>query len=222
MLLEKQATKQMKALKNESIKSVKARKNLNDIMESWYCKKLLTKKQLEKLTAGELTMQEVKKIMLEKIEKDFTKNLDKQLKQIQTIKENKHVNFARCEIEWTRNNTWGYCPKGCYRNGFKYQEFRSVTGCGYDKLSTLTAEMLNSDVNLMSYVMAYIEKHAINRDNIRTKLGYGIRIYNGMPYFEGGVGIDCHISILKKMGFAVWNASTKNSYILDISKNKKY
>ena len=80
MLLEKQATKQMKALKNESIKSVKARKSLNDIMESWYCKKLLTKKQLEKLTAGELTIQEVKKIMFEKIEKDFTKNLDKQLK----------------------------------------------------------------------------------------------------------------------------------------------
>ena len=66
----------MQALKNESIKSVKARKNLNDIMESWYCKKLLTKKQLEKITAGELTIQEVKKIMLEKIEKDFTKNLD--------------------------------------------------------------------------------------------------------------------------------------------------
>ena len=67
MLLEKQATKQMKALKNESIKSVKARKNLNDIMESWYCKKLLTKKQLEKLTAGELTIQEVKKIMQERV-----------------------------------------------------------------------------------------------------------------------------------------------------------
>ena len=62
-------------------------------MESWYCKKLLTKKQLEKLTAGELTIQEVKKIMLEKIEKDFTKNLDKQLKQIQTIKKNLQLRY---------------------------------------------------------------------------------------------------------------------------------
>ena len=30
------------------------------------------------------------------------------------------------------------------------------------------------------------------------------------------------LELLKKLGFAVWNASTKNSYILDISKNKKY
>ena len=103
MLLEKQATKQMAELKNQSIKSVKARKNLNDIMESWYCKKLLTKKQLEKLTAGELTIQEVKKIMLEKIEKDFTKNLDKQLKQIDQFKklENRKlpedINYASIE-----------------------------------------------------------------------------------------------------------------------------
>lgn len=222
MLLEKQAEKQMKASKNESIKSIKKIKDANDIMTSWYYKKLLTKKQLDKLNSGDLSLTEIKKIMLAKIEKDYTKNLDKQLKQIQAIKNNEYVNFARCEIDWTRNNTWGYCPNGCYRNGFKYQDFRSVTGCGYDKLSTLTANMFNSDNNLMSYVMAYIEKHAINRDNIRKKLGYGIRIFNGIPYFEGGVGVECHISILKKLGFQVWHASTKSSYVLDISKNKKY
>lgn len=220
MLLEKQAEKQMKAFKNANIKSIKAYKSLNDIMESQYCKKLLTKKQLEKLTAGELTIQEVKKIMLKKIEKDFTKNLDKQIKQIQTIKENKQANFARCDIEWVKDKTWGNCPRGCYFNGYKYQDFKSVTGCGYDKLSTLTADMFNSDKCLIALVMDYIEKHHINKDNIRNKLGFGISIHNGIPYFSGGVGIECHKIILSKLGFKVRYIEPNRSAVMIIDKIK--
>lgn len=221
MLLEKQAKKQMTESKNDSIKRVKAIKNAKDIMQAWYLKQLLTKRQIEKLNAGELTMPEVKKIVIAKIEKDFTKDLEKRLNQIKNLKQNDFVRFAKCEIDWRRSNTWGWCPAGCYRNGFKYQEYRSVTGCGYDKLSTLTAQMFNEDVNLMAYIMQYVEKHAINKDNIRNKLGYGIGISNGKIYFDGGVGVECHISILKKLGFDVWHASTKSADIIEISRKTK-
>ena len=203
MLLEKQAKKQMTESKNDSIKRVKAIKNAKDIMQAWYLKQLLTKRQIEKLNAGELTMPEVKKIMIAKIEKDFTKDLEKRLNQIKNLKQNDFVRFAKCEIDWRRSNTWGWCPAGCYRNGFKYQEYRSVTGCGYDKLSTLTAQMFNEDVNLMAYIMQYVEKHAINKDNIRNKLGYGIGISNGKIYFD------------------VWHASTKSADIIEISRKTK-
>lgn len=220
MLLEKQAEKQMKASKNENIKNVKACKSLNDIMESRYCKKLLTKKQLEKLTAGELTIQEAKKIMIAKIEKDFAKDLSQQLDKIKYIKASQRVNFARCVIDWVRNKTWGDCPKGFYINDFKRQEFKSITDYEYDKLSTLTANMFNTDNNLMAFVMDYIEKHHINKDNISNKLGYGISIHNGLPYFSSRVGIECHEIILSKLGFMVQHCSIKQGDIILIDRIK--
>lgn len=219
MLLEKQAEKQIIKRKNDNIKRVKALKNIYPV-ESGYFEDLLTKKQLKKLRSGELTLSEAKKIIVAKLEKDFSKELNKQLDKIKSIKASLHVNFARCEIDWVRNRTWGYCPKGCYRNGFKYQEFKSIIGYGFDKLSTLTADMFNSDNNLMAFVMDYIEKHHINKDNIENKLDYGIKIYDGMPYFSHGVGIDCHKRILSKLGFKVQHFETKQSDIIVIDRIK--
>lgn len=220
MLLEKQAEKQITKRKNDNIKSIKACKNLGDIVQSWYCKQLLTKKQLEKINSEELTLPEAKKIMITKIEKDFQKELNKQLSEIKSIKASSHIISARCEIDWVSNRTWGNCPRGCYRNGYKYKEFKTIAGCGYDKLSTLTANMFNSDNNLIAFVMDYIEKHHINKDNIQNKLGYGISIYNGIPYFNGGVGIDCHKRILSKLGFKVRHFETRKSDIILIDRIK--
>lgn len=220
MLLEKQAEKQMMEGKNDRIKRVKAIKDTNEIVQSWYYQQLLTKKQLEKLSSGKLTLPEAKKIMIAKIEKDFTKELNQQLDKIKSIKASQRINSARCEIDWVKNRTWGNCPEGCYHNGFKYQEFKSVTGYGYDKLSTLTANMFNSDNNLIALVMDYIETHHINKDNIEDKLDYGIKIYDGMPYFSHGVGIDCHKRILLKLGFKVQHFETRKSDIIVIDRIK--
>lgn len=219
MLLEKQAEKQMTKRKDERIKRVKAITTINPI-ESGYFIGLLTKTQFKKLKSGELTLSEAKKITIAKIEKNFTKELSQQLDKIKSIKASQRINSARCEIDWIRNRTWGYCPKGCYRNGYKHKEFKSITGCNFDKLSTLTANMFNSDNNLIALVMDYIEKHRINKDNIKNKLGYGISIYNGIPHFDGGVGIDCHKRILSKLGLKVQHFETKQSDIMLIDRIK--
>lgn len=219
MLLEKQAEKQMMKDKNDKIKRVKAITTINPI-ESGYFVGLLTKTQFKKLISGGLTLSEAKKIMVAKIEKDFTKKLNRQLDKIKSIKASQHINFARCEIDWARNRVWGNCPKGSYLNRFKCQNFKSVTGCNFDKLSTLTANMFNSDNNLIAFVMDYIEKHHINKDNIENKLGYGIGIDNGIPYFSHGVGIGCHKRILSKLGFKVQHFETKQSDIIVIDRIK--
>lgn len=219
MLLEKQAEKQMMKDKNDKIKRVKAITTINPI-ESGYFVGLLTKTQFKKLISGGLTLSEAKKIMVAKIEKDFTKKLNRQLDKIKSIKASQRINVARCEIDWVRNRTWGYCPKGCYRNGYKYQEFKSITGCRFDKLSTLTADMFNTDNNLIAFIMDYIEKHHINKDNIENKLDYGIGIDNGIPYFSHGVGIGCHKRILSKLGFKVQHSKTEQSEIILIDRIK--
>ena len=61
MLLEKQAEKQMKEQKQTSANRVKAMKDLKEVKESWYLKKLLTNTQIKKIDAGMLTLKNRKR-----------------------------------------------------------------------------------------------------------------------------------------------------------------
>lgn len=214
MKLEKQLQKTLKACYNESLKNIKNFKSVSEVLNWWYYKNLLTTKQQKQAQNNELTLKEVKQILINKLQKEQEKTYQKELKKINVILEQQPIRYGECSIDWVNNRTWGSCPRGDYRNGFKYQQYRSVTGYGYDKLSTLTARMFNEDVNLMSYICQFVEKHHINKENIKKKLGYGIRFYNGLPHFEGGVGLECHIRILKNMGFDVQHHETRKSDIL--------
>lgn len=220
MLLEKQAQKELKQQQKESLNRLK-----NDyetahdaVKNSWFYRQLLSKKQLDKI--DDMSEKELKSVLKFAIAQYYEKELKSALKKIQAIKSHNFndCHWGACSIDWVNNRTWGNCPRGEYRNGHNYQNYRSITGCGYDKLSTLTADMFNDDMFLRSYIANYIEKHAINKDNIRKKLGYGIRIVNGRPYFDGGVGVNCHISILKKLGFKVVYTETKRSDYIEFTK----
>ena len=221
MKLEKQLEKELKARYNESLKNIKSFESVQDVLHWWYYKNLLTAKQQKQAQNNELTLKEVKQILINKLQKEKEKTYQKELKKINAILNQENVRWGKCSIDWVKNRTWGNCPKGEYCNGFKYQEYKSVTGCGYCKLSTLTAYMLNDDVNLMSYIYKFVEKNHINKENIENKLGYGIRIYNGQPHFEGAVGVECHKRILERLGFKVEHFETKHSDIITFSRATK-
>lgn len=220
MKLEKQAEKEIKSQEKETLSRLKKDYATahEAVQKNWYYRQLLSKKQLENINT--ISEKELKNILKMAIAKYYEKELKSALKKIEAIKSN-DFNFCQwgvCSIDWVNNRTWGYCPRGEYRNGHDHKEYRSVTGCGYDKLSTLTADMFNEDMFLRSYIANYIEKHAINKDNIREKLGYGIRIINGRPHFDGGVGVSCHIAILKKLGFKVVHNETKRSDYIEFER----
>lgn len=214
MKLKKQLQKELKTRYNESLKKIKTFKSVDDVLGWWYYKNLLTAKQQKQAQNNGLTLKEIRQILINKLQKKYEKTYTEELEKIIFILNQENIRWGECSIDWVNNRTWGNCPRGEYRNGFKYQEYRSITGCGYCKLSTLTANMLNDDVNLMSYIYKFVEKNHINKDNIQNKLGYGIRIYNGQPYFEGGVGLECHTRILKNLGFEVQHYETRKSDIV--------
>lgn len=210
--IEKQCQKELQDRLKDRLKGIKELENKQKINECWYYRQLLNKKQLENIEQMEL--KDIKQIMLKKVQKDYEKELKKELEKIAKIKATEPIKHGKMDIEWTHNRTWGNCPKGEYKNCFYYQNYRSVTGYGYDKLSTLTANMLNDDTHFKSYLYAFIEKNHINKNNIEQKLGYGIRMYNGQPYFEGAVGVECHTRILKKLGFIVNHADCKRADLI--------
>lgn len=210
MKLTKQAQIEIKQLEKNTIQNAKYLTSVDNIQNHWYYKSMLSKKDFEKFASGVIDINQAQKIMIENIKKDYEKKLKKQIKLIENILNHEQGAWGKCEISWRKSNTWGNCPYGDYINGHDIKTYKSVTGCGYDKLSTLTAKMLNNDLYFMSYVMHYCEKHAINKNNIRTKLGYGINMYCGKPYFDGGVGVSCHINILKKLKCKVDYIETKH------------
>lgn len=220
MMLEKQAKKEIeKNLKND-VKTIREIKALEEIIGGWWYRKQLTNRQLEKIKKNEIDLKQAKKLMIANAEKNRNKELKKALTEIEKIKNAEKFSWGRIDIAWNRNSTWGWCPSADYRNGHVFEHYNSVTGCGYDKLSTLTAKILNHDVKLMKIFCEYCEKNHVNKENIQKKVCYGVRMFHGMPYFEGAVGIECHIKALKKIGFDVVYYSLKNAELLEIKRNK--
>lgn len=159
------------------------------------------------------------KFLMKKAEKETEEKLNK-IKAV-TEAEDFKGDFI-ITIEATKNNMWGYTFKGYGSNSFKGSV---VSGCGYDKTSTATAEVLNSNLSILK--LLYIakdkaiteHKHEKNPDNTylrtsdinRNYLGYGSG-YGILPNFEGGVGVSCHIRILKELGLIMEHITdTKNT-----------
>lgn len=129
-------------------------------------------------------------------------------------------------VEWVKSRMWRSNPKSFTNFGF---ESGSISGCGYDKLSTAAAQALNSHLPFLKLlylkkdkeIKEYLEK---NKDSDskngfnRYVLGYGSG-YNILPHFEGGVGVSCHQEILKRLGLVMEHITdTKNTDVFLIKR----
>jgi hypothetical protein len=140
-------------------------------------------------------------------------------------------------LEWHKSFMWGSNPTAYTNYGFKSG---SIGGSGYCKTSTATAQALNSDDRILK--LLYIAKEnalKLPKDRLRIDkcyydgnkkvdhneemrqsdinrafLGYGSG-YDIIPKFEGGVGVDSHIRILKNLGLimeSITNTKSVNVY----------
>lgn len=218
-------TKQLKLDLKFFKSEVKSMEQLKSSLSGWYYKEKLTNTIIKNINSDKYNLKQAKEVISKRLNKFYDNKLNKVLADIKSVKkvDKSACRWGQCMIDWNRNATWGNCPKGSYRNGHALIDYRSVTGCGYDKLSTLTANMFNDDKYLMSFILDYCEKHNITNDNIRERLGYGIRLssVSGLPYFEGAVGVECHKSILKKLGFKVIHNETRKSDFIEFERITK-
>ena len=139
-----------------------------------------------------------------KIEKKSCKYINDRLLKLQDIEASINtVESISITIEWTKSRTWGNNPKAealvhyTNPNHSKRYQSESISGCGYDKESTATAQVLNQIRPLLKEMYAAKEAAQTNQ---RDCLGYGSG-YCILPSFEGGVGFDCHRIILEKLGY---------------------
>lgn len=125
-------------------------------------------------------------------------------------------------IHWVRSRTWGSNPNASatvdYKNGSRTTAtgFRA-SGCGYDKESTVIAEIFNRFLGykLFRRVRKTQKTYRDNGNSFTMSYPYGISIRKykkslsnaGIPIppceyrsFEGGVGTDCYYDIAKAIG----------------------
>lgn len=93
-----------------------------------------------------------------------------------------------------------------------------TSGGGYDKYSTVSAEMMNECEEFIKLLMDVRAK--------KKTLPNGVSLNSGkpwLPYWDGGVGIECHVGVLKAMGYDVKYIHTgmPNSYTIEFTLKKK-
>lgn len=106
------------------------------------------------------------------------------------------VKQLRIKIEWHKSRTWGNNPRLEYwcdlSDGHRiYGEGITCSGCGYDKESTVVAEVFNKHCLGMA-----IRKQKRNK---KKEVPYGLHL-GDYPYYMGGVGIECYRRIAEYLG----------------------
>lgn len=161
------------------------------------------------------------KRMIKNKDADLIKKLDKLLK----VAEAPELTNASIYVEYRKSRTWGYCPSvEMYSNTGNSAGYAS--GCGYDKESAAVAEALNKNDSFLKVLYTLKEnalaegasdysKAACTGVDNRNIIGYGSG-YSVLPYFEGGVGVNCYWDILKKAGFEISCHYTRssNTYVI--------
>lgn len=216
--LKKEVTKE----NNKQLK--KAISNLNkakkeDFIDLWYYNEKLTKRQKEKLENKEITTKEIKEMLKNKITEEHQKRTEKELNRIETIKNaNDNIKSISINVEWVKNNTWGYNPHATvYTNDGNTTEGKA-SGCGYDKESAAIAEALNKNNNILKLLYNYKNKKmTLKRTNNHDILGYGSG-YGVLPYFESGVGVSSLLNIFRKLGYTITEHHTNKSDFYTIQK----
>lgn len=120
----------------------------------------------------------------------------KAIKQEDEEKNQKQVKQIDINIEWKKSRTWGNCPKATaevfFTDGTHDRFIATASGCGYDKESTVIADVFNE---YLKYTL-WAKEEQDNKDK-----PYGVCLsYDYSPYFQGGVGTDCYYAIAEFIG----------------------
>lgn len=120
------------------------------------------------------------------------------------------VKELEIHIDWVKSRVWGMNPHAtCYielKNGsFFSKNGFAESGCGYDKESSVVAQLCNDILSGMLY-------RALNNKRKRKKIPYGISNRGFFPYFEGGVGMSCYKDVFEYLGGKMEHVVNRPNY----------
>lgn len=132
---------------------------------------------------------------------------EKDLQRIEQEKNQKPVKSITINIEWKKSRTWGSNPR-CeaevrYKDGdYSRSPVYTASGCGYDKESTVIADVFNDYLKYKLYQkINLLQTKKVNANGEpNPKYPYGLREWEGKCYYEGGIGTSCYYRIAEFIG----------------------
>ncbi len=174
---------------------------------------------------SKMELTELRAYLIGRKEKETYKAIERKIKQIESVNNVGELLSCKISVEWKNSRMWGANPKAELWAQFinakgehdsVYVVSGSIGGCGYDKLSTAVAEVLNQ-VNAVLKPLYQLKDQNPTAKNGEL-LGYGSG-YGILPSFEGGVGVSCYPRIFEKIGYSFNTvASGKTFDVFSISK----
>lgn len=143
--------------------------------------------------------------------------IDKYIASVEAQKNQREVKSLTITIEWKKSRTWGNCPRAYAEISYKDGGFERTdakyyaSGYGYDKESTVIAEIFNEFLKYKLWEKS-IEELRRNDHSWKNEGGapYGVR---GGSYesdetktlkefrtYEGGIGANCYFDICEFIG----------------------
>lgn len=147
----------------------------------------------------------------EKAERRRAKYVREQADKIQAQKAQKPVDKIDISIEW-KKGTYGWCPRATARvyfadGSFEFREGYRAGGYGYDKESTVVAEIFNDFLaykihDTSCWVTEGVRLYQDGEDNRRPYGMYHKVDAEGVEYahYAGGIGMSCYFDIAKFIG----------------------
>lgn len=202
---------------------------INEVNQITEVKELHTWRFNELLPKGKkvdsMPLEELKAYLINRKQKKIYKVIEKEVADITTVMNAGTLISVKISVEWKRSRMWGANPTAeawCSYIGIDgnrnshYVKSGSIGGCGYDKLSTAVADVLNQFNEVLKPLYTFKNKNieADNRELIGYGSGYGI-----LPRIEGGVGCSCYPTIFDKIGYNFHSvASGKTFDVYEITK----
>ncbi len=123
----------------------------------------------------------------------------KETARVEAERNQKPVKSIKINIEWRKSRTWGYNPHLeawiQYKDGSPSDYAQATcSGCGYDKESTVIADIFNQFLKYKLY-----QELPVSDSDRNNGLPYGIYI-SQWRHYSGGIGTDCYYRIAETIG----------------------
>jgi len=136
-----------------------------------------------------------------KIERARLKAEAKTQARIEAEKSQRPVKELTISIEWKKSYMWGSNPKAEIRvsyhdGGYDYKDGYTASGCGYDKESTVIAQIFNEFLKYKLWNLTPEQRQGGNGSGSIGNAPYGIHVYSdNNPHYGGGIGTNCYYRI---------------------------
>lgn len=156
-----------------------------------------------------------------KLARKQAKEAEKELIRINAEKNQKPVKSIDITIEWKKSRNWGANPHLTadihYKDGTYAEIKATASGCGYDKESTVIADVFNACLKYKLWKKGITTPNKGGNGTISERNGvktpYGIHCYSdNRPHFGGGIGTNCYYDITKFLGGKMQRTANGKSF----------